>query len=120
MLYGWTDDYVLSMPARRFFAMRDAGYRQYNIKTNKFFYEMCDVVAISGCTAEYQKAIKGIYWQKFVKAMDEDPAEVHKELQQRKSLDLSNKKHKDFAFKWLDSAQDEMRKFLPKRPEGSH
>lgn len=48
-MYGWTMDYVLEMPARSFFAMKEAGRKIHA----EHMAEMCQVAAVSWAGKEY-------------------------------------------------------------------
>jgi hypothetical protein len=58
---GWTVEYVLNMPARRFFAMLIELKEQHRKQSAAFLYDLCDVAAIAICDVKYLKELKGYY-----------------------------------------------------------
>jgi hypothetical protein len=53
MRFGWTVEYILNMPARRFFVMLKESRDQENQKRWSSMVELCDVAAIPLCNGEY-------------------------------------------------------------------
>lgn len=65
--YGWTDDYALNMPAKRFFTMAVQSEELRNKRESRFYYELCDIVAISLCKMEYRDKLKQMYEERISK-----------------------------------------------------
>ena len=61
MNYGWTLEYCLQMPAKKFFVMAKAGREIFDHRMNSFFLEMTDIApAATGVTA-YHKSLREVY-----------------------------------------------------------
>ncbi len=59
--FGWTVEYVLKMPARRFFAMRTETINYERKSRANFLLDLCDVAAIPLCNADYYKEVKSYF-----------------------------------------------------------
>lgn len=84
LLYHWTAENCLLMPALRFFAVLKAGRKMKGKMDAQHYSELCDIMAIPMCTGEYQKNLKSFYSDRasdrkpINKAMNlDDPATVH-------------------------------------------
>lgn len=67
---GWTVEYVLSMPARRFYAMRLEMLRQDQKEKANFLYDLCDVSAISIADSKYFEEAKTYFRQSMMDPED--------------------------------------------------
>jgi hypothetical protein len=61
MLYGWTPDECLNMPATRFFAMLKAGQDLSYERDSRILMELCDVAAIALADGKYVEDLRGVY-----------------------------------------------------------
>lgn len=58
---GWTVEYVLSMPARRFFVLRREMAKSLEEKRSLDLIEQCDIAWIPNSTPEYLNSLKAFY-----------------------------------------------------------
>ena len=61
VVYGWTTEACLAMPAQRFFAMLAAGVKLDWQRRNWWLSELCDVAPCALGHAEYHGKLKAIY-----------------------------------------------------------
>lgn len=59
--FKWTDDYVLNMPAKRFFTFSKQAHKLKVERDAEYFMELCDIMAVAGCTSEYKDSLKSVY-----------------------------------------------------------
>ena len=59
--FGWKVEYVLNMPARRFFSVRKSMYELITDEKFSNYAELSDIQAISICDVKYQNALKSHY-----------------------------------------------------------
>jgi hypothetical protein len=58
---GWLPQECLNMPARMFFAMLSESRKQEILSHNAKMVDLVDIQAISVCTIEYQKELRGVF-----------------------------------------------------------
>jgi hypothetical protein len=63
MVYGWTIDHVLNMPAVHFFLFLKHAVETKQRDFNRLLFELCDIVAISVCkdAGDYHRDLKNVY-----------------------------------------------------------
>lgn len=64
MNFGWTVEYVLAMPVRRFFAMAKAARKMKEDDRNMLLFELCDVMVCSTGVKDYHEKLSGVYWNR--------------------------------------------------------
>lgn len=58
---GWSIEYVLRMPAIRFFAIKKAHNKISDERLGKLLFELCDVVAVAPQSNDSLQKLKGFY-----------------------------------------------------------
>jgi len=86
---GWSIEYVLHMPAIRFFAIKKAHTRVGDERLGKYFYEMCDVFALAPQSNESLQALKVYYKNWF------DDERIITKRQNPRSFDSTNAKDRE-------------------------
>ena len=64
LIFGWQPDYILSMPAVRFFAMLRAAKKIRFQTRSAYMAELCDVAAISIGGKDYYEAVRKEFYHK--------------------------------------------------------
>lgn len=84
-MFGWTPDYVLAMPASRFFALLASGKKIERMKQAQEHVAKCDIASISLGDSDYYEQIRKIFYYRAIgqedrterRALDSsDPATV--------------------------------------------
>lgn len=77
---GFTDEHVLKMPARRFFAMNRARMDLEYKERNANYFNLCEIQSVSGVNSlEYYNEVRSYYRDSF---LDEAPKKL---LEDRKN-----------------------------------
>lgn len=61
MEFGWTVEYILRMPARRFFSVRKSMIAIERERRINNYIELCDIHFIPACSDKYGEALKEYY-----------------------------------------------------------
>lgn len=63
---GWNIEYVLCMPAIRFFAFKKAMSEYISEKSSRFIYEMIPALRTAGADSEYTEKVQSYYKSQFM------------------------------------------------------
>jgi hypothetical protein len=61
LLFGWTDEHALSIPARRFFAMLQSGRKMKSKERLHLLADLTDIASIPIYTPEFSKQLREHY-----------------------------------------------------------
>lgn len=68
--FGWTVDYILKMPVRQFFAIRNSMYQLSNEESAMKYIELCDIQAIAIGDARYYSELRSSYRNRLIDTDD--------------------------------------------------
>ena len=84
--FGWTDEHVLKMPARRFFAMLEA---VRSMKASEKI-DLCDIQFISQGTFKYYQELRKFFQRQVMQAQPTMPTEEKEEARILKGEEAKN------------------------------
>jgi len=84
MLYGWTMDYALLMPARRFFAMLRSGRKHHEQRMNKLYYEFSILTSLPNTTPQNATDIREYYSERALTEHEREMRERSRRMLERK------------------------------------
>lgn len=70
MLFGWSADECLMMPATRFFSLLKSGQKIYERRFNIAMKELCDVVVCATGVSDYHEKITTVYHNRLLHSFD--------------------------------------------------